>query len=75
MFCLLIVDDNQNRSLEFDEILSNGKRVIIKSGLLGMMWHLLENAKTEEELGMDFLITEYKNFTPAAKNIHPFASV
>merc|ERR1712241_603956 len=45
-----IVDDNQNGWLEFDEVLNNGKRVIIKSGLLGMMWYLLKNAKTEEEL-------------------------
>ena len=31
------VDDNQSGVLEFDEILRNGKKIIVKSGLLGML--------------------------------------
>ena len=31
------VDDNQSGVLEFDEILRNGKKIIVKSGLLGII--------------------------------------
>merc|ERR1712037_481710 len=45
------VDDNQSGVLEFEEILKNGKKIIVKSGLLGMMWYLLKKADSEESLG------------------------
>lgn len=45
-----IIDDNQNGLLQFDEILKNGKGVIVKAGLLGMMWMVMKSADSEEAL-------------------------
>ena len=36
------VDDNQSGVLEFEEILRNGKNIIVKSGLLGMLISFVE---------------------------------
>ena len=44
------IDENQSGVLEFDEIARNGKLIVVKSGLLGMMWYLQKNSDSDESL-------------------------
>ena len=45
-----IIDENQNNTLQFDEIFKNGKGVIVKTGIIGMMWMMMKSADSEDDL-------------------------